>query len=98
MKRVFLGLAAVLWLCGSAGAAEPLSDAQMAGITAGFSAASIADAQASGKVVATATATFAEVGPVLGGEQVTIDFAQTAWASLQSLAMIQRTAALPPLQ
>ena len=96
MKRVFFGLAAVLWLSGSAGAAEALSDDQMEAMTAGFSASAIADAQALGKVVSTATATLAQVGPVLGGEQVTIDFAQTAWAPLQSLA-VQRTAAFPSL-
>jgi hypothetical protein len=85
MKSLRLGLAALPLLAGVAWAAEPLSDAQLDAVTAGFSAVSIADAQASGKVVATVTATLAEVGPVTTGDPVTISFGQTAAAPLSSL-------------
>jgi hypothetical protein len=82
VKRFLLGLAALPFLAGVASAAEPLSDAQMDAVTAGFSAQSIADAQASGKVVAAFTATVAQVGVVTTGDPVTIGFSVTPNKSL----------------
>jgi hypothetical protein len=81
MKKLYIGLAALLFLGGAASAGQPtsLSDAQMDRvIAAGFSAFAVADAQASGKVVTTFAATVAQVGPVTTstGIHVTISFGE----------------------
>jgi len=81
MKRLRLGLAMVPFLAGVAWAAEPLTDAQMDAATAGFSAVSIADAQASGKVVATSTATLAEVAVVTTGETFDLGLTPNKWVA-----------------
>jgi len=64
MNKVLLGLAALPLLAGAASAAQPLTDPQMDVVTAGFAALSTADAQALGKIVASATATVAQVAVV----------------------------------
>ncbi len=64
MNKFLLGLAALPFMTGAASAAQPLSDAQMDTVTAGFAAASTADAQALGKIVAAATATLSQVSVV----------------------------------
>jgi hypothetical protein len=74
VKRFLLGLAALPFLAGAASAAEVLNNTQMDVATAGFSAQSIADAQAFGKIVAASAATVAQVGPVTTGDQMTIGF------------------------
>jgi hypothetical protein len=56
MKWLF-GLAALPFLAGVASAAQPLSEAQMDRVTAGFDVTSFADAQALGPLAFTATAT-----------------------------------------
>jgi len=56
MKWLF-GLAALPFLAGVASAAQPLSEAQMDRVTAGFDVTSLADAQALGPLAFTATAT-----------------------------------------
>jgi hypothetical protein len=81
-----LGLAALPFLAGIACAAEPLSEAQMGMLTAGFFAQSIADAQASGKVVATFTATLAQVGPVMTGDPVSLTLGGATPTAAKSVA------------
>lgn len=64
MNKVLLGVAALPFLAGAASAAQPLSESQMDAITAGFASISTADAQALGKIVASATATLSQVAVV----------------------------------
>src|SRR5919109_4205389 len=103
MKRLRLGLISVPLLTGIAWAAEPLSEEQMDAMTSGsaFSAYAIADAYASGKVVATSTATVAQVAPVAGGIQVILSVGDVALSPLNALPGAASTSAfllsrLPP--
>jgi CBS domain containing-hemolysin-like protein len=64
MNKLLLGLAALPFMAGAASATQPLSDAQMDTVTAGFAAASTADAQALGKIVSSLTATLSQVAVV----------------------------------
>jgi len=64
MNKVLLGLAALPFLASAASAAQPLTDTQMDGVTAGFDALSTAEAQALGKIVATTSQTAALVAVV----------------------------------
>jgi len=64
MRKVLLALGLVPLMAGTAMAAQPLTDTQMDGVTAGFAAFSTADAQALGKIVASVTATVAQVSVV----------------------------------
>jgi hypothetical protein len=64
MNKLLLGLAALPFMAGAASATQPLSDAQMDTVTAGFGAASTADAQALGKIVSSLTATVSQVAVV----------------------------------
>jgi hypothetical protein len=64
MKKVLMGLAALPFLTGVAMAAQPLTNQQMDGVTAGFTATSIADAEGlvgESGIVLTTTATLSEV-------------------------------------
>jgi hypothetical protein len=67
MKKVLLGLAALPFLAGVAGAGQALTDQQLDRITAGFTSLSTADAQGhvgeSGQVLTT-VATLSEVAPL----------------------------------
>ncbi|MBV8094108.1 MAG: hypothetical protein JOY71_07575 [Acetobacteraceae bacterium] len=56
-----LGLAALPFLAGVASAAQPLNDAQMDKVTAGFTSLSLADAESLGQIVASQTATLSQV-------------------------------------
>jgi hypothetical protein len=64
MRKVLLALGVAPLMAGTAMAAQPLTDNQMDGVTAGFAAFSTADAQALGKIVASVTATVAQVAVV----------------------------------
>jgi len=61
MNKLLAGVAALPFLATAAFAAQPLSDHQMDGVTAGFSAFATAGAEAEGGVIQTTTATLAEV-------------------------------------
>lgn len=91
MKKILLALAILPVTVGVASAAEPLSNQQMDGITAGFSAISLADAQALGKIVASASATLAQVAVVTtpAGAPVTATFGETTLSLIKSLAAAQ---------
>jgi hypothetical protein len=83
MKKVLIGVAALPFLAGVAGAGQPLTDQQLDRVTAGFSATSIADAQGvvgESGIIFTAGATLAEVQPFA---TATLDEASsTLWKSL----------------
>jgi len=64
MRKVLLALGLAPLMAGTAMAAQPLTDNQMDGVTAGFAAFSTADAQALGKIVASVTSTVAQVAVV----------------------------------
>jgi len=79
MKTLIATMMALPLMTGVAGAAQPLSDSQMDGLTAGFSAQSIADAEGlvgPGFVITTTTATLAQITPyasaVVGETFVTV--------------------------
>ncbi len=64
MKSLVIALAALPLMAGAAGAAQPLTDGQMDGVTAGYTAGAIADAEGLGgesSIVLTSTATLAQV-------------------------------------
>ena len=88
MRKFLLALAATPLLAGTAWAAQPLSDNQMDGVTAGFSAFSTADAQALGKIVAALTATVASVDVVTTstGAPVTVTFGETTLTLFKSVS------------
>jgi hypothetical protein len=96
MNKLLLGLAALPLLSGVASAAQPLSDTQMDAVTAGFAALSTADAQALGKIVASATATLAQVAVVTTGGgnagpvvPVTATFGETTLTLIKALSAAQ---------
>ena len=64
MRKFLLALGVAPLMAGTAMAAQPLTDNQMDGVTAGFAAFSTADAQALGKIVASVTSTVAQVAVV----------------------------------
>ena len=53
MKRLIFGLAALPFMAGLASAGQPLTNAQMDAVTAGFSANASADVSAIGSIVVT---------------------------------------------
>ncbi|HUK07062.1 MAG TPA: hypothetical protein VLX09_04260 [Stellaceae bacterium] len=67
MRKFLLALGVAPLMAGTAMAAQPLTDNQMDGVTAGFAAFSTADAQALGKIVASVTSTVAQVSVVTNG-------------------------------
>jgi hypothetical protein len=98
MNKLLIGLAAVPLLTGVASAAQPLTDTQMDVVTAGFASVSDADAQALGKIVASATATQSLVAVVTtttgSGSSavvtpVTASFGETTLTLIKSLAAAQ---------
>ena len=64
MRKVLLALGVAPLMATTAMAAQPLTDNQMDGVTAGFAAFSTADAQALGKIVPSITSTVAQVSVV----------------------------------
>jgi hypothetical protein len=91
MKKFLLAMVAAPLLTGTAWAAQPLSDNQMDGVTAGFSAFSTADAQALGKIVAVLTATVSSVDVVTTstGVPVTATFGETTLTLIKSISGAQ---------
>jgi hypothetical protein len=91
MRKFLLALGVVPLMAGTALAAQPLTDNQMDGVTAGFSAFSTADAQALGKIVASLTATVAQVNVVTNnqGAPVTATFGETTLTLIKSISGAQ---------
>lgn len=98
MNKVLLGLAALPFLAGAASAGQPLTDSQMDTVTAGFASISTADAQALGKIVASATATLSQVnvvtttvgtGSAATVVPVTATFGETTLTLIKSLSAAQ---------
>jgi hypothetical protein len=65
MKRLIFGLAALPFMAGLASAEQPLTNAQMDAVTAGFSANASAGVGAIGSIVATGALTEASVHQML---------------------------------
>jgi CBS domain containing-hemolysin-like protein len=98
MNKLVLGIAALPFLAAAASASQPLSDAQMDTVTAGFASISDADAQALGKIVASATATLSQVNVVTTTTgtgtsavttPVTSTFGETTLTLIKSLSAAQ---------
>ncbi|HUK07109.1 MAG TPA: hypothetical protein VLX09_04500 [Stellaceae bacterium] len=91
MKKFLLALGVAPLLAGTAMAAQPLTDNQMDGVTAGFAAFSTSDAQALGKIVASVTATVAQVAVVTtsSGHPVTATYGETTLTLFKSIAGAQ---------
>jgi len=90
MMKWLFGLAALPFLAGVALAAQPLSEAQMDKVTAGFDLTSVADAQALGPLAFTATATtdlVEAVASVSSGEVTIRLFKGLGGSSSASLAI-----------
>lgn len=67
MKKLLMGLAALPFCVGVAVASQPLTNQQMDGVTAGFSAISVADAigvVGGGGIILTTTASLSQVQPI----------------------------------
>ena len=65
MKRLIFGLAALPFMAGLASAGQPLTNAQMDAVTAGFSSTALADASAIGSIVTTSGLTMNSVHQML---------------------------------
>ncbi|HUK08121.1 MAG TPA: hypothetical protein VLX09_09665 [Stellaceae bacterium] len=91
MKKLLLALGLAPLMAGTAMAAQPLTDNQMDGVTAGFASFSTADAQALGKIVASVTATVAQVAVVTtsSGHPVTATYGETTLTLFKSIAGAQ---------
>lgn len=92
MKKALMGLAVLPFLAGVAVAAEPLSNQQMDGVTAGFTAISWADAEGlvgESGIITTTTATLAQVLPIASatfGERSSLLFKSVAAAQSSSVS------------
>jgi hypothetical protein len=91
MRKLLLALGMAPLMAGTAMAAQPLSDNQMDGVTAGFAAFSTADSQALGKIVASVTATVAQVSAVTNstGAPLTATFGSTTLTLFKSISGAQ---------
>lgn len=91
MTKFIIAMAALPFAAGVALAGEPLTNQQLDRVTAGFSASSSADAQALGKIVASASATLSQVAVVTtdAGAPVTATFGETTLTLIKSLAVAQ---------
>jgi hypothetical protein len=84
MRKLFMGLAILPFLTVGASASELLSNQQMDGVTAGFDAISIADAEGlvgGNSSVLTTTATLAQVNPF-----AKVSVGETSFTIYKSLA------------
>jgi hypothetical protein len=101
MKSLVIAVMALPFMAGAAGAAQPLSDSQMDGVTAGFTALSIADAEGAvgeSGIVLTNTASISQVNPVavgVFGETATVLYKSLSAA--QSSTITSTTPALSPI-
>jgi len=91
MRKFLLALGVAPLMASTAMAAQPLTDNQMDGVTAGFASFSTADAQALGKIVASVTATVAQVAVVTtsSGHPVTATYGETTLTLFKSIAGAQ---------
>lgn len=102
MKKLLMGLALLPLAAGAAKAAGPLTDLQMDGITAGFLATAVADAQAQAghnQIVFTATAALGqriEFATCCSGSETTITaYKVISGAQAASIVTSVATVALP---
>jgi hypothetical protein len=91
MNKLLLGLAVLPLVAGTASAAQPLTEAQMDAVTAGFDALSTAEAQALGKITAAESATVSLVAVVTTstGAPVTATFGETTLTLFKSVSAAQ---------
>jgi hypothetical protein len=90
MKSLVIALAALPFMAGAAGAAQPLNDWQMDGVTAGYTAGAFADAEGlvgESGIVLTTTATLAQVSNYAVGVCLTCGAApETATFVMKSIS------------
>ena len=103
MKSLAIALAVLPFMAGAAGAAQPLNDAQMDGVTAGYTAISIADAEglvgALG-IVLTTTASLSSVSPAaigVRGETASILFKSLSAAQSSTVTSTFTPSPIPGL-
>ena len=91
MRKFLLALGVAPLMASTAMAAQPLTDNEMDGVTAGFASFSTSDAQALGKIVASVTATVAQVAVVTtsSGHPVTATYGETTLTLFKSIAGAQ---------
>ena len=91
MRKFLLALGVAPLMAGTAMAAQPLTDNQMDGVTAGFAAFSTADSQALGKIVASVTSTVAQASVVTdgSGDPVIATYGSTTLTLFKSISGAQ---------
>ena len=92
MKKLLFGLAALPFLAGIASAGQPLTNAQMDVVTAGFSATSLADAASLGPITTAAAATLDNVAQILN-----TTFGETSLNAVLSQAQSASASTATPL-
>jgi len=99
MKSLVVALMALPFMAGAAGAAQPLNDDQMDGVTAGFISLAIADAEGLGgesTVLNAATATLSQVSvAAIGVKQEGASLLYKSVAASQSASTLTTFATLP---
>jgi len=103
MNKLLIGLATVPLMSSVAFAGQPLSEAQMDAVTAGFSAFSTSLAESFGGVTAAATSNLAEVSALRDakGALVTVTFSEVTLNQIKSVSAAQSASTasnLPSLQ
>ena len=99
MKSLVTALMALPLMAGAAGAAQPLNDSQMDGVTAGFTALSIADAEGlvgESGVVLTTTASLSQVLPLATATCGQCEAKSTIYKSLAAAASSTVTSSITP--
>ena len=103
MKSLVIALAALPFMAGAASAATPLSNDQMDGVTAGFSAISVADAEGlvgESGIVLTNTASLSQVniaGFATMGETASVLFKSLSAAQSSTVTSTYTPAPIPGL-
>jgi pectate lyase len=103
MKSLVMALMALPFMAGAAAAAQPLNDAQMDGVTAGFTALSTADAEGlvgESGVVLTTTASLSQVNPAATateGETFSILYKSLSAAQSSTITSLTLPAPIPSL-
>ena len=103
MKSLIVALMALPFMAGAAGAAQPLNDSQMDGVTAGFSSISVANAEGLGgqsTIVYSATATLSQItvaGIGVMGEGASLLYKSVAASQSASALQSFSTSPIPGL-
>lgn len=99
MKSLVMALMALPFMAGAAAAAQPLNDAQMDGVTAGFTAISVADAEGlvgESGVVLTTTGSLSQVNPAaIAASGETFSILYKSLSAAQSSTVTSRTTVAP---